>query len=124
MNIKKSNAIIRITNLILQTIVGVNTWERHKKQEVIINITMEFDQTWAVQSDNLSDTLDYKNMKKRIVEEVENSSFYLLEKLTDHILDVIMTNEIVLSAIVKVDKPHALRFAESVSVEISSRRSS
>lgn len=115
-------ATIRIHNLALQTIIGCNDWERHKKQDIIINLSMEFDATKACMSDSLDDTLDYRAMKKKIIKEVENSSFFLVEKLTSHILNTIMENPKVEKAFIKIDKPHALRFADSVSVEMSASR--
>jgi len=120
--ITKTNAVIHITNLSLQAIIGCNEWERLKKQDIIINITMEFDHRAATQSDNLDTTLDYRGIKKRIVSEISNSSFMLLEKLSDHVLDIIMSYDKVLKATVRIDKPHALRFADSVSVEVSAKR--
>ena len=122
MTIKKSPAIIRITNLALQTIIGVNEWERNRKQNIIINIELSFDPAMAILSDDLKDTLDYRGIKRQIVEEVNHSSFCLLEKLTDYLLDILMSYEKVLAAKIKIDKPHALRYADSVSVERSAQR--
>lgn len=124
MGIKKSYAVIRIKNLSLQTIIGCNDWERVRKQNVIINISIVFDQSHAVDGDSLKDTINYKALKNRIMEEVGNSSFFLLEKLTDHVLEIILSDSRVLNAIVKIDKPEALSHAESVSVEISGQRES
>ncbi|NLG15836.1 MAG: dihydroneopterin aldolase [Fibrobacter sp.] len=122
MSYTKSTATIHILNLSLQTTIGWNAWERQQKQNVIINITLQFDQTGAVKSDDLSEAIDYKSLKNRIVQEVESSTFHLLESLTDHILSIVMSDKQVISATVKVDKPHALRFADSVSVQISAER--
>jgi D-erythro-7,8-dihydroneopterin triphosphate epimerase len=122
MTYTKSSAIIKITNLHLSAIIGCNDWERIKKQQILINISMEFDPYPAIDRDDLNLTLDYRSIKKRIIAEVENSSFMLLEKLTNHILEIIMSNASVLSATVRVDKPKALRFADSVSVELSAKR--
>jgi len=38
------------------------------------------------------------------------------------VLDLVMSNESVLYAEVEVDKPHALRFAESVSITLAASR--
>ena len=46
----------------------------------------------------------------------------LLERLTQELLDLVMSNESVLYAEVEVDKPHALRFAESVSITLAASR--
>ena len=51
-----------------------------------------------------------------------DNRFKLLEVLTKNILDLIMLDERVCHARVEVDKPHALRFAESVSFEMEAKR--
>jgi len=115
-------AVIKIKNLSLRTIIGINDWEREKKQDVIINATIEFDATKAIERDKINNSLNYKSITKKVISEVENSSFHLLEKLADFILNSIMEDKNVLSATVEVDKPHSLRFAESVSVVVSDSR--
>ncbi|MBN1780251.1 dihydroneopterin aldolase [bacterium] len=117
-----SDMKIKIKNLRLRTIVGIYAWERKETQDVIINITIEFDGSGAAQTDNVRNTVDYKALKKRIVSEVESSRFKLLEKLADHVLRIILEDKKVLSARVEVDKPHALRFADSVSVTCTGSR--
>ncbi|MCC6759345.1 MAG: dihydroneopterin aldolase [Candidatus Omnitrophica bacterium] len=112
-------ATIRITDLTLEAIIGINSWERTTKQEVIINITLDFDSSKAAKSDNIKDTLDYKDLKKSIMTLVESSKFMLLEKLVERVLDLIMKDPKVLKATVRIDKPRALRFAKSVSIESS-----
>jgi D-erythro-7,8-dihydroneopterin triphosphate epimerase len=113
---------IRIKNLLVRTIIGVNSSEREEKQDVIINFEIEIDARKAIATDHVEDTINYKTMAKRIIKEVEESQFYLLEKLADHILQIIMEEEKVKKATVSVDKPHALRFADSVSVSCSAER--
>lgn len=109
--------IIRIKNLRLRTIVGINAWERDHPQDVIVNVEFEFDGAKAADSDDLADTVDYKSMKKKIIDLVENSQFNLLEKLASSIKDIVMEQPLVQRVRIEVDKPHALRFADSVSVE-------
>jgi FolB domain-containing protein len=122
MKIEKSQAIIRIKDLKLQTIIGCNEWERHKKQDILINVSINFNQYNAVVTDSIQKTINYKEIKDRIIEEAGNTSFHLLEKLTDHILNIIMNYPAVSAASVRVDKPGALSFADSVSVEIGAKR--
>ena len=115
-------ATIRISNLRLRAIIGINEWERTTKQDVVINITLEFDADRAAQSDDIRDTVDYKALTKKVIQAVEESHFNLLEALTYTILKLAMGNPKVASAHVRVDKPQALRFADSVSVELSQKR--
>ncbi len=113
---------IRIKNLRVRTIIGIYEWEREHLQEVVVNVEMAFDGSRAVKTDAIEDTVNYKALKKRIIDEVENSDFQLLEKLADHILNIVMDDPKVKNATVEVDKPHALRFADSVSVVCSGDR--
>ncbi len=108
--------LIRIKNLRLRTIIGTNDWEREKPQEVVINATIEFDGAAAGRSDDIDDTVNYKQVTKRMIEAVESSDFFLLEALVNRLLDVALADPRARRATVEVDKPGALRFAESVSV--------
>jgi D-erythro-7,8-dihydroneopterin triphosphate epimerase len=115
-------AKLQITDLLIRAVIGDNQWERDVKQDVIINITCEFDPSKAIASDALEDTVNYKSMKKKIIAEVEGSSYRLLEKLTARVLAIVMEDGRVFNATVRVDKPQALRYAKSVSIEMSERR--
>ncbi len=114
--------IIRIKNLRLRTINGIFDWERKEKQDFIINVTLEFDEGSAPKTDRIEDTLDYKTLNKKIIEFVEKSQFFLLEKLADGILKLILEDSRVSQAEVEIDKPGALRFADSVSVQTRAKR--
>lgn len=115
-------ATVKIQSLALRCIIGLNDWERRKKQDVVINIEFEFDSARAVADDNGELTVDYKAITKRVIEGVEGSGFKLLESLASHVLDLVMESPGVLRATVEVDKPHSVRFAESVSVRFSAQR--
>ena len=117
-------ATIRITDLKLRTIIGIYDWEREHKQDVVINIQIQYDAAKACATDSIADTIDYKVITKRIIEEVEASDFFLLEKLAQLVLDIVMANPKVKEAAVRVDKPLALRFADSVSVELAEKKKS
>ncbi|MBX3640427.1 MAG: dihydroneopterin triphosphate 2'-epimerase [Nitrosomonas sp.] len=117
-------AIIRIKNLLLRTYIGFNDEEISKLQDVVINMTIEVDLTHAIQHDAVDGSYNYKIITKNIIALVQEQKFMMLEKLTQSVLDEIMKNKNVRSAKVEVDKPHALRFAESVSVELSATRNS
>jgi FolB domain-containing protein len=111
--------VIRIKNLHASTIIGVNDWERDAKQDVMVNVQLAFDGASAGRSDDLADTVDYKALTQRLLSECEKSRFRLIERLATHLLEVVMATPKVLAARVEVDKPRALRFADSVSVEVS-----
>ena len=116
-------ATIFIKNLRLRTIIGIEETERTNKQDIIINVEIEVDTDQAAQSDNINDAFNYRTITKKIIQFVETSDFFLLEKLVDQILKLIMQEEQVFSATVEIDKPAALRFADSVSLKQTVRRS-
>lgn len=115
-------AILRISDLKLRTIIGTQDWERAIKQDVVINVNLKYNAQRAIRSDCLKGALDYKAITKKIITAVENNQFHLLEKLTDHVLKLIMKESQVKAATVRIDKPGALRFADSVSVELNAKR--
>ncbi len=115
-------AIIRIKNLRVSTIIGFNPEERDTPQEVVINIEIEVDVSEAVKNDDPGSIYDYKKIKKSVITFTEQSHFHLLEKLTAEILNLVMADPEVIRAKVEIDKPYALRHADSVSVEMEARR--
>ncbi len=54
---------------------------------------------------------------------VKASSFFLVEKLAEEIARICLEPALVERVTVAVDKPHALRYARSVSVTITRERS-
>ena len=115
-------ASIHIKNLRLRTFIGFNEEEKTKKQDVIVNIVLRYDASAAIISDSVDDACNYKVLTKKIILLVEECSFDLLEKMAGDIIAMISTEEKVLEASVEIDKPHALRFADSVSVEMGFKR--
>ena len=116
-------AIIRVKDLLIRTYIGFNPEELVNKQDVVINLEIETDiPEAALESDEPDGIFDYKTVTKRVILLVQEGRFKLLEVLTKNILDLIMEDERVQRARVEVDKPHALRFAESVSLEMEARR--
>lgn len=116
-------AKIRVKNLLIRTYIGFNPEELINKQDVVINLEIETDiPMTAMEADEPLDIFDYKTITKKIISLVQEGRFKLLEVLTKNILDLIMESEQVIWARVEVDKPHALRFAESVSLEMEATK--
>ena len=108
--------IIKIENLRLRTIVGIYDWEKKEKQDLVINVTIEFDGEQTTITDSIEDTVDYKSVNKKIISFVETNNFNLLERIAGGICDISLECPRVKEVSVKVEKPGALRFADSVSV--------
>lgn len=119
---KLDNAKISITNLRLRTYIGFNPEELEKQQDVVINTNIFYNANAASQEDAESLALNYKPITKKMIAHVEQGKFRLLEALAADLLEIIFEHEQVLSADITVDKPHALRFADSVSITLSGSR--
>lgn len=117
-----TEACIRIKDLRLRTHVGIKDEEIRNKQDVLLNITIRFDARDAIHSTEIEDTLNYRSICKEIIDFVEGNQFLLLERMTHEVLALIMEHQEVRFAEVEIDKPHALRFAESVSIALSAER--
>ncbi|WP_339738863.1 dihydroneopterin aldolase [uncultured Sunxiuqinia sp.] len=116
-------ARIRVKNLLLRTFIGFNPEELVNKQDVVINLEIEVSiPNEALESDEPDGIYDYKKITKRVISYVQDGRFKLLEVLTKNLLEMIMEDDRVRWAKVEVDKPHALRFAESVSFEMEATR--
>ena len=115
-------ARIRVKDLRLRTFIGIKEEEINNKQDVLINLTILYPAVDAVRDNDIDHALNYRTITKAIIAHVEGNRFALLERLTQEILDLVMTHEAVRYAEVEVDKPHALRFAESVSITLAGHR--
>ena len=121
-SLRVSEASINICNLRLRTYIGFNPDEKSKQQDVVVNAEIRYRADPAFQSDDEDDALNYKIITKRMINHIEHGRFHLLEKLTADLLSIATEPERVSFAEIKVDKPHALRFADSVSVTLSASR--
>ena len=114
-------AEINVSRLRLRTFMGFNEDERRKKQDVVIDLMIRYRLRDGVFEDQVADALDYKVVTKAVIDLVENGRFLLLEKLVADILAVCSEHPDVTFSRVTVDKPHALRFADSVSLTLDYR---
>ena len=115
-------ARIRVKDLRLRTYIGIKEEEINNKQDVLINLSILYPAVDAVEVNDIDHALNYRTITKAIIAHVEGNRFALLERLTQEILDLVMAHQAVRYAEVEVDKPHALRFAESVSITLAGHR--
>ncbi len=113
---------IIIKDLFLRTIIGINDDERSNRQDVLINLMLEADTRTAGLSDDIDDTVNYRSITKQVIELVETSRFFLVEKLAEEIARLCLVDRHVERVSVTVEKPAALRFAKSVGVSIQRSR--
>ena len=115
-------AKIHIHNLRLRTFVGINEDEKKNRQDVVINIRIHYHAEKAVNFNAIDEALNYRTITKKVIAHVEGNRFLLLERMTDEVLVLVMDDHKVMWADVTIEKPHTLRFSDSVSISLSAKR--
>ncbi|MFT6520010.1 MAG: dihydroneopterin aldolase [Candidatus Azotimanducaceae bacterium] len=110
--------IVYISELRINTVIGVYGWERDIKQTVVVDLEMSTDNQRAALEDNLVFTLDYGAIAAGITAFVEASSYQLIESLAEAIADLVMTDFGVQQLKLKLGKPGAVENARDVGVII------
>jgi FolB domain-containing protein len=110
---------IKIRDLHLRCVIGIQDWERHTLQDVRIQVLLHLDLAPAGRSDHIEETVNYKTLSKAIVTLTEESHFFLVEALAEQIAQLCLDDKRVAKVKVTVEKPGALRFARSVGVSIT-----
>ena len=113
---------IFLSDLRVDTVIGIWDWERKIRQTISIDLEMATDIARAAKSDSIEDTLNYKKVAKRIQQFVSDSEFQLVETLAEHIAQIILAEFEVPWVCVRVNKPGAIRGARDVGVLIRRSR--
>ena len=109
---------IEIDNLRLRCIIGFSPHERKDKQDVVISLRLGTDTRKAGETDNPDDAFNYRTVTKAVIGHIESSSYYLLEALAAAVARICVVEHGASYAQVRVHKPGALRFADSVGIVI------
>lgn len=109
---------IFLTELRVDTVIGIWEWERRIRQTVVIDLEMSADIARAAATDDVADTLNYKSVAKRVQNFVADSSFQLVETLAEGIASIVRDEFDVAWVKVRVNKPGAIRGSKGVGVLI------
>lgn len=110
--------IIYLSDLRIETVIGIFDWERRIKQIISLDLEMATDIKKAASSDHIDDTLNYKAVAKRVIAFVEESQFQLVETLAERVAEIILNEFEVPWVRVKLNKPGAIRGARDVGIII------
>ncbi|MDL1909554.1 dihydroneopterin aldolase [Chloroflexi bacterium CFX6] len=111
-----------IKNLLARGILGIRDWERKRPQDILINVTLFTDTRRAAETDNINDCADYSAVAKKVQAHAESAGRFTVEALANDLAGICLGERNVRNVIVRVEKPGAVRFAESVGVEIERSR--
>jgi FolB domain-containing protein len=111
-----------ITNLLARGVIGVNEWERQVTQDILINIVLFTDLHNAGGTDDLSHSVDYRSVVKQAITLAESAQRFTVEALASDLAQMCLVHPGVQKVRIRVEKPGAVRFAQSVGVEIERSR--
>ena len=114
--------IVFIRKLRVDTIIGVNDWEREIRQTVILDLELATDIRVAAASENIRDTLDYHTVSKQLGDFIAGNCFHLLETLAEQSAAFVQREFGVSWLRLRVNKPGALTYALGVGVMIERGR--
>lgn len=111
--------IIRITDLEAIGYIGVKDDERANPQILLINFHGVYDLSKAMQTDNVSDTINYSTIAKRIKAIVAETKYRLLEALANHIMRELFYEFSFSEITLRIEKPHRVANTRLVGIEIT-----
>jgi len=111
-----------IHNLRARGIIGVTERERRRSQEILINVALFTDTRRAAQRDNIRDCVNYSTVAKKLLSHAEMIGRQTVEALANDLAEICLGESKVMKVIVRVEKPGAVRFTDSVGVEIERSR--
>jgi FolB domain-containing protein len=113
---------VLIKDLLVRGIIGINDWERVTIQDILINIVLFTDLRRAGESDDIADCVNYRTVAKKVQAHTETARRFTVEALAADIARLCLEDPLVQRVRVRVEKPGAVRFSNSVGVEIERSR--
>ncbi len=109
---------IFLSEVKVQTKLGVPEWERMVEQTILLDIEIGYDLSKASKSDDVNDTIDYGEVVNRVRETLKEHSFQLVEALAEHLCQLIMQEFNAAYVKIKVSKPSILPGLKALGVSI------
>ncbi len=109
---------IFLSGYTVEAIIGLWDWERKLPQKILIDLELGTDTRAAGASDNIEDTLNYKEVADRIAEIAKEGKFLLVEALAEAIADYVLNEPRIVWTSVRISKPGAIKGSKYVGVQI------
>jgi dihydroneopterin aldolase len=110
--------IVFIRGLRVETVIGIYDWEREIRQTLILDMELGTDIRLAAATEEITNTLDYKAVSKRLAAFIEASEFLLVETLAEHCAQLLMDEFGIPWLRLSVNKKGAVSIADDVGVII------
>ena len=113
---------VLIKNFIIHEIIGVHEHEKIKKQKIKFNIVIDVDNNVLPNEKDIKSIVDYEKITNNLKNLVKNKKYNFLESLAEDSFKEIFEDKRINSVKIKIEKPEAIKNAESVGVEVFKNR--
>ncbi len=112
-----------IKDFIIREIIGIHEHEKTKKQKIKFNIVVNVNQNTVPDEKDIKSIVDYEKITNKLENLVKNKKYNFLESLAEDSFKEIFEDKRINSVKIKIEKPDAIKNADSVGVEILKNRS-
>ena len=111
-----------IKDFIIEEIIGFYEHEKIKKQKIKFNIVLDVNQSSVPDEKDIKSIVDYEKITKKIESLTKSKKYNFLESLAEDSFKEIFEDKRINSVTIKIEKPEAIKNAESVGVEVFKTR--
>ena len=111
-----------IKDFIIEEIIGIHKHEKNKKQKIKFNIVLDISQSTLPDEKDIKSIVDYEKITNKLEKLTKIKKYNFLESLAEDSFQEIFEDKRINSATVKIEKPEAIKNAESVGVEVFKTR--
>ena len=112
-----------IKDFIIQEIIGIHEHEKTKRQKIKFNIVVNVNQNTVPDEKDIKSIVDYEKITNKLENLVKNKKYNFLESLAEDSFKEIFEDKRINSVKIKIEKPDAIKNADSVGVEVLKNRS-
>ena len=111
-----------IKDFIIEEIIGFHESEKIKKQKIQFNVVLDIDHRTIPNEKNEKSIVNYEKITKKLEKLVKNKKYNFLESLAEDSFEEIFKDKRINSIKIKIEKPDAIKTANSVGVEVFKTR--
>ena len=111
-----------IKDFIVQEIIGIHEHEKTEKQKIKFNIVVTVNQNTVPDEKDIKSIVDYEKITNKLEKLVKNKKYNFLESLAEDSFKEIFEDKRINSVEIKIEKPDAIKNADSVGVEVLKSR--
>jgi len=112
-----------IKDFIVQEIIGIHEHEKTEKQKIKFNIVVNVNQNTVPDEKDIKSIVDYEKITNKLENLAKNKKYNFLESLAEDSFKEIFEDKRINSVKIKIEKPDAIKNADSVGVEVLKNRS-